>query len=51
MTQEHEIRLEVTLNGEAAHKLLLEADRRGVKPKTRGGPSGGEAPFLSPIST
>jgi hypothetical protein len=33
MTQEHEIRLEVTLNGEAAHKLLLEAGRRGVKPK------------------
>jgi hypothetical protein len=32
MTQEYEIRLEVTLNGEAAHKLLLEADRRGVKP-------------------
>jgi hypothetical protein len=37
MTQECEIRLEVTLNGEAAHKLLLEADRRGVKPNLLAG--------------
>jgi hypothetical protein len=33
MTQEYEIRLEVILNGEAARKLLLEADRRGLKPE------------------
>jgi hypothetical protein len=32
MTQEYEIRLDITLKGDAAHKLLLEADRRGVKP-------------------
>jgi hypothetical protein len=32
MTQEYELRVEVTLSGEAAHKLLLEANRRGVKP-------------------
>jgi hypothetical protein len=33
MTQEYEIRLEVILNGEGARKLLLEADRRGLKPE------------------
>ncbi|MFZ2141165.1 MAG: hypothetical protein WAV78_30310 [Xanthobacteraceae bacterium] len=32
MTEEYEVRLEVTLNGEAAYKLLLEAKRRGVEP-------------------